>query len=114
MEVSLLQSDFSLPIAKTGSVYDLCMRHSEMQRRLLYIQNEAHKSNQGETRALVLAAKRSFKDVANVLQPAASTLSLLQKLVHELGGWLLSRGYITLAEEVCLKQQKRGVNHTGF
>jgi len=112
MEVSPFQSNFSVPISKTGPLYDLCMRHSEMRRNLLHIQNEADRSNQGETRALVLAAKKQSRDINNTVQPAASTLSLLQKLFHELKSWLLSKGYLVLDDKVYLKQQ--WPNHTGF
>lgn len=72
-----------------------------MRKVLSTFQDSALKANREETRALILASKKSAK-TTNVLEPANSALRLLHKVLEEAGVWLNARGYLSATVKVHL------------
>jgi hypothetical protein len=76
---------------------------SNMRQKLKQFQRDALKADRSERRELVLASKRSEKGIASSLQPAVSSLSLLNKLSDELRTWLSAQTYILSEIQVRVK-----------
>jgi hypothetical protein len=83
-----------------SEVYDFCMRLSNMQKVLSTFQDLASKANREETRALILASKKSVKTPNAAVKPANSALRLLHKVVEEVRAWLNARGYLSATAKV--------------
>jgi hypothetical protein len=88
---------------KMSLTYDFCIMLSSMRQKLKHFQQEALKADRSERRELVLASKRSEKGIASSLQPAVSSLSLLNKLSDELWTWLSAQTYVLSESQVRLE-----------
>lgn len=71
-----------------------------MQKVLSTFQDVASKTNREETRALILASKKSAKTTNAAVEPADSALRLLHKVLEELRAWLHARGYLFATAKV--------------
>lgn len=97
----------AIDCVKLSSIYDICMNLSNMRMILDWFEDEASKSSPGEVRPMILALKRSTRDLADVIQPAFSSLSLLRYTFDELQKWFVARGYMNAEDEVifiCYRQ----------
>jgi hypothetical protein len=63
-------------------------------------EDEASKGNPGESRPLILASRRSTRNLADTPQPAFSSLSLLRCIFEELRKWIVTRRYGSAEDEV--------------
>ena len=70
------------------------------------IQDNASRRERDEKRPLVLALRNSPRHSVGLLQPAISSVTLLQKIADELTNWIMAKNYLTASDEVrvCFQQ----------
>ena len=100
MSFEFKNTEESLDPKLFSEVYDFCLRLSNMQNLLSTFEDLASKANRKETRALILASKKSAKTTNAAVRPANSALRLLHKVLEEARAWLNARGYLSATAKV--------------